>query len=141
MIVIVLFPYLSPRELARFCQLNKSCCQLLLKYVNFQNLFEAQGVYLSPGELEDTRISTSKALQAALKYKTLKAIIKSKRIIPDDRVEEVTGNVNFPNMATLVNKSWEELTNLTIKQMQWYGYIATLGFTLNDGQSVQAGSI
>ena len=67
MVVIVLFPYLSPRELARFCQLNQSCCQLLLKYVNFQVLFEAQGVYLSPGELEETKISLSRALQAALK--------------------------------------------------------------------------
>ena len=82
MVVIVLFPYLRPRELARFCQLNKSCCQLLLKYVNFQVLFEAQGIYLSPDELVETKISLSRALQTALKYKMLKSIVKSDRIIP-----------------------------------------------------------
>ena len=41
MTIIVLLPYLHPRELARFRRLNKSSYQLLLKYVNFKVLFEA----------------------------------------------------------------------------------------------------
>ena len=117
MVVIVLFPYLSPRELARFCQLNKSCCQLLLKYVNFQVLFEAQGIYLSPSELEETKISLSRALQMALKYKMLKSIVKSIRIIGSEGVKNVKGTVNLLDMPTLANMSLQELGNLAITQV------------------------
>ena len=117
MVVIVLFPYLSPRELARFCQLNKSCCQLLLKYVNFQVLFEAQGIYLSPDELVETKISLSRALQTALKYKMLKSIVKSIRIIGKNSVKNVKGTVNLLDTPTLAQKSWQELGNLAITQV------------------------
>ena len=116
-VVIVLFPYLSPRELARFCQLNKSCCELLLKYVNFQDLFKAQGIYLSPGELEETRISLSRALDSALKYKMLKSIVKSLRIIPTNCVKRVKGTVNLLDMPTLAIMSLQELRNLAITQV------------------------
>ena len=114
MVVIILFPYLSPRELARFCQLNKSCCQLLLKYVNFQVLFEAWGICLSPAEVEETRISISRALQMALK---LKSIVKSLRIIGTDRVKCVKGTVNLIDIPTLANMSLQELGNLAITQV------------------------
>ena len=117
MVVIVLFPYLSPRELARFCQLNQSCCQLLLKYVNFQVLFEAQGIYLSPGELEETKISLSRALQAVLKYKMFKSIVKSLRIIGKDAVQTVKGTVNLLDMPTLAKMNLQELGNLSIRQV------------------------
>ena len=117
MVVIVLFPYLSPRELARFCQLNQSCCQLLLKYVNFQVLFEAQGIFLSPGELEETRISVSRALQAALKYKMLNSIAKSDRIIGTEAVKYVKGTVYLLDMPTLAKMSLQELGNLAITQV------------------------
>ena len=117
MVVIVLFPYLSPRELARFCQLNNSCCQLLLKYANFQVLFEAQGIYLSPDELEETKIYLSRGLQEALKHKMLKSIVKSDRIIGTRSVKNVKGTVNPLDMPTLANMSLQELRNLAITQV------------------------
>ena len=117
MVVIVLFPNLSPRELTRFCQLNKSCSQLLLKYVNFQVLFEAWGISLSPGELEETKISISRALQAALKFKMLKSIVKSQRIIGSKDLNNVKGTVNLLDMPTLTNMSLQEIRNLAITQM------------------------
>jgi hypothetical protein len=36
---IILLPYLSIRDLARFCQINKASYQLILKYANFKLLF------------------------------------------------------------------------------------------------------
>ena len=117
MVVIVLFPNLSPRELARFCQLNKSCCQLLLKHVNFQVLFEAWGISLSPGELEETKISISRALQVAAKYMILKSIVKSQHIIGKKVIEDITGSVMLPNIKRLTEKSLQELRNLTIKKV------------------------
>ena len=89
----------------------------MLKYVNFQVLFEAQGIYLSPGELEETKISLSRALQAALKYKMLKSIVKSLRIIPIKCVENVKGTVNLLDMPTLANMNLQELGNLAITQV------------------------
>ena len=36
-----LLPLLNIWEILKFCQLNKTCYQLLFNYVNFQVLFEA----------------------------------------------------------------------------------------------------
>ena len=69
-----------------------------MKHVNFQVLFESQGIYLSSGELEETKISLSRALQAALKYKMIKSIVKSLRIIPTYAVKNVKGTVNLLDM-------------------------------------------
>ena len=80
-------------------------------------MFESQGIYLSPGELEETKISLSRALQAALKYKMLKSIFKSDRIIVKNVVEYVKGTVNLLDTPTLAKKSWEELGNLAITQV------------------------
>ena len=88
-----------------------------MKYVNFQVLFESQGIYLSPGELEETKISLSRALQAALKYKMLKSIVKSIRIIPRYCAKNVKGTVNLLDMPTFANMSLRELGNLVITQV------------------------
>ena len=77
-------------------------------------MFESQGIYLSPDELEETKISLSRALQAALKYKMLKSIVKSERIIGTKCVEFVKGTVNLLDRPTLAKKSGIELVNLTI---------------------------
>ena len=88
-----------------------------MKYVNFQVLFESQGIYLSPGELEETKISLSRALQAALKYKMLKSIVKSHRIIGTYAVPNVKGTVNLLDMPTLAKMNLQELGNLAITQV------------------------
>ncbi len=47
--------------------------------------------------------------------------------------------MNVPDMATLANLTWEELRQLQIAWVGWYG-IETVGFRLNDGQSCKAGA-
>ena len=42
---------------------------------------------------------------------------------------------NVPQMQTLIKMNVQELINLTISKIEWYGSIETLGFTLSDGQS------
>ena len=78
---IVLFSLLNPKGLAKFIRLNKNCKQLLdprSKYcVNFQVLFEAWGIQLTPGDVGETLISTARALQVAAKCIILKSITKS----------------------------------------------------------------
>ena len=88
-----------------------------MKYVNFQVLFESQGIYLSPGELEETKISLSRALQAPFKYKMIKSIVKSLRIIPTEGVLYVKGTVNLLDMPTLAKMNLQELGNLSIRQV------------------------
>ncbi len=51
MTVIILLPYLGLKELYRFCRFNKSSYKLMLKYVNFKVLFEAQGLNLTSIEI------------------------------------------------------------------------------------------
>ena len=80
-------------------------------------MFEAQGVYLSPGELEETKISLSRALQATFKYKMLKSIVKSDRIIGTTSVKNVKGTVNLLDMPTFANMSLQELKNLAIAEV------------------------
>ncbi len=41
MIAVMLLPLFTPYELARFCQLNRTCLYILQKIVNFKVLFEA----------------------------------------------------------------------------------------------------
>ena len=68
---ILLFSLLDPKGLAKFCRLNKACRQLLdpkSKYcVNFKVLFENWGIQLTPGDVNETLISTTRALQVAAK--------------------------------------------------------------------------
>jgi hypothetical protein len=73
-----LLPLFNPYELLRFARLNKACHHIVHSIVKFQLLFEAQGITLTPAEVEETLISVSKALQVALKFMMLKSITKSK---------------------------------------------------------------
>ena len=65
MVGIVLFPYLTVRDLARFCQLNKRCNEMLnpmsKKCLSFKVLFEAWGMNLTLADLKETRGSLSRA--------------------------------------------------------------------------------
>ncbi len=82
----------------------------------------------------------SRALQLAAKLFILKSIVKSKRIIPNNLVEDITGTVVLSDMLSLAKRSLEELRKLRIIKVKWIG-IATysLGFTLSDGQTCKAG--
>ena len=53
MTIIILLPYLNIKELVRFCRLNKASYKLMLK-VNFQVLYGAWGIKLSPAEVKET---------------------------------------------------------------------------------------
>ena len=77
----MLFQLLGPRELAKFCQISKDCNKLLdprsTYCVNFKVLIEEVfGIKLTPAEVEETLISTSRALQIAEKYLKLKSFIR-----------------------------------------------------------------
>ena len=69
----------------------------------------------------------------------LKSIVKSLRIIPTNCVKRVKGTVNLLDMPTLAIMSLQELRNLAITQVQWYG-VNSLGFTLSDGKTCKAGT-
>ena len=46
-----LLTFLTICELVKFCQLSRASYQLMLKYVDFQVLFEARGIILSAAEV------------------------------------------------------------------------------------------
>ena len=109
---------LDPKGLAKFCRMNKNCNKLLdprSKYcVNFKVLFEEQfGIQLTQADVEETLISTSRALAVALKYTMLKSIVKSQHII-GKRVSKrfVQGTVTIPNLEKIA--TLKELRNLSI---------------------------
>ena len=115
---IVLFQLLGPRELAKFCQISKDCNKLLdprsTYCVNFKVLIEEVfGIKLTPAEVEETLISTSRALQIAEKYLKLKSFIKSTKIVGTNA--EITGTMNIPSKKTLDEKSVQELSKLKLQ--------------------------
>ena len=115
---IVLFQLLGPRELAKFCQISKDCNKLLdprsTHCVNFKVLIEEVfGIKLTPAEVEETLISTSRALQIAEKYLKLKSFIRSTKIVGADM--NVTGTMNIPSEKTLDEKSVQELSKLKLQ--------------------------
>ena len=69
----------------------------------------------------------------------LNSIVKSKRIIGREAVGSVKGRVIAPNIRTLTEKRFKELRNLTITQVQWTDSLSTLGFTLSDNKTCNAG--
>ena len=115
---IVLFQLLGPRELAKFCQISKDCNKLLdprsTYCVNFKVLIEEVfGIKLTPAEVEETLISTSRALQIAEKYLKLKSFIKSTKIVATN--VKITGTMNIPSKKTLDEKSVQELSKLKLQ--------------------------
>jgi hypothetical protein len=67
MTVLMLLPYFKPSELVKFFRLNKECNLLMSKHLKFPVLFEAWDIQLTPAQLEETKISTSRALQVSSK--------------------------------------------------------------------------
>ena len=99
---------MGPRELAKFCQISKDCNKLLdprsTYCVNFKVLIEEVfGIKLTPAEVEETLISTSRALQIAEKYLKLKSFIRSPKIVAT--TGKITGTTNVPNQKTLAGKT------------------------------------
>ena len=117
---IVLFQLLGPRELAKFCQISKDCNKLLdprsTYCVNFKVLIEEVfGIKLTPAEVEETLISTSRALQIAEKYLKLKSFIRSTKIVVTHNNVKITGTMNIPSEKTLDEKSVQELSKLKLQ--------------------------
>ena len=59
-----LLPFLNPNQLRRFSRLNKTSYRIM-QNLNYQVLFEAWGITLTPDEVKETKISASKALNLA----------------------------------------------------------------------------
>jgi hypothetical protein len=59
-----LLPFLNPNQLRRFSRLNKTSYRIM-QNLNYQVLFEAWGITLTPDEVKETQISASKALNLA----------------------------------------------------------------------------
>ena len=140
---IVLFQLLGPRELAKFCQISKDCNKLLdprsTYCVNFKVLIEEVfGIKLTPAEVEETLISTSRALQIAEKYLKLKSFIRCEVVGTE---ANITGMMNVPNQRTLDGKSIQELSKLAFEKVQWNDdSCVTFGITINNGESVKSGT-
>ena len=132
--------------MAKFCQISKDCNKLLdprsTHCVNFKVLIEEVfGIKLTPAEVEETLISTSRALQIAEKYLKLKSFIRSTKIVGADMNVKITGTMNIPSEKTLDEKTARELSNLKFQEVQWKdGSCATIGIKLNVGESVKSGT-
>ncbi len=109
------------------------------KYVNYQVLFKAQGLNLTQSQMNETLISTSIALQVGGKCMMFQSITKSKQIIAEKFVENVSGTVSVPEMTKIINQSYLELKNLHLKTVEWHGSIK-FGLKLSSGDSCTAGS-
>ena len=77
-----MLPYLSLRDMVKFCQVNKECNQLMdpnskKHRINYEVVFAEQGIRLTSAEVAETKISTLKALQVLAKCMMIKSIILS----------------------------------------------------------------
>jgi hypothetical protein len=66
--------------------------------INYEVVFAEQGIQLTHAEVEETKISISRALQVLAKYVILKSITKSQRIIGAKRLNHITGSVYLPEI-------------------------------------------
>jgi len=69
--------------------------------VNFQVLFGAQGLNLTTEEVEESKISTSIALQLPIKCFMIQSIIEVPHIIPEFGTDKIKRTVNIPELQTL----------------------------------------
>ena len=67
--------------------------------------------------MKETKISILTALQVALKRIILNSITRSQRMIGTATVSWVKGTSSIPDMATIAEKSLQELRQLKITQM------------------------
>ena len=72
------------------------------------------------------------------KLKIINSIIRSQRIIGKNSLKKAQGSVSTPDLATLAEKSLDELRDLKIAQLEYQD--ETVSFTLNDGQTCKAGT-
>ena len=75
----------------------------------------------------------------AAKWIILNSITKSKPINGKNAIEYITGHVQVPDKARLLDKTLEEIRDLRISQVQWYAN-RTLGITLSDNQFCKTGT-
>ena len=154
---IALFPFMDPKGLLRFSQINKACKLLLdprSKYcVNFEMLFKAWGINLTPHEVKNTLKSTILALKMAMQYLREWILNKSEQIVPKRCAGVVRNTVSIPFALNKKKLSYEEVKELgkdslekafffeqlSISKVKWND-IYTLGFTLKNGQTVRAGT-
>ena len=116
---VALLPYFNLWDLAKFCQINKDCNQMMnpnsAKHcINYLVLFAEQGIELSPADVQETKISASRALQVAFKCLRL---ITSPRIISTNKIALVTGTSSIPNIKTIANKNTQVHRSLTITKV------------------------
>jgi hypothetical protein len=62
-----ILPFFYPREMAKFRQISKDCNELMdpnssKHRINYQVLFSQQGITLTLADIEETKISTTRAL-------------------------------------------------------------------------------
>ncbi len=88
--------------------------------INFQVVFAEQGQTLTDSDVEETKMSTSRALKVLLKYMMIKSIVYSKQMIGTIAVENVLKTTTLPDMT--VDRTFEELRNLSITKLSWCGY-------------------
>ncbi len=81
--------------------------------VNFELLFKAWGLNLSPAELEETKISAFRALEMAAKHNVLNSMVYSKQIIGKNRLSFVKSTTSLPDVQKLSNDV-TKLRNLTM---------------------------
>lgn len=67
--------------------------------VNFYVLYDTQGLYLTPEEVEYTKVSMSNAVQLPIKSFMLKSIIEVVQIIP--AVDKVKSTFVIPDIKQL----------------------------------------
>ena len=60
--------------------------------------------------------------------------------MPNNLVQGLISSATIPDMKILANKSFKELSSMKIKQLHWTKDLSALGFTLDNGQSVKAGT-
>ncbi len=119
--------FFNPIELVKLLKLNKASYYLMQEIVNFEVLFKTQGIIMTPAQVEVTKKSATDALQVAMKYILLKSFIISKTIIAKSSVKFVDGAVRVPEVQELANLTVKELinlTNLTIKKVEWTAFIS-----------------
>ena len=87
--------------------------------INYEFLFEEQGIKLTASDVEETQISTSRALEVLAKYMMIKSIFWGQQIIGKESVKKVTDFVTIPDLTSIVDRSFKELRNLAFNEVVW----------------------
>ena len=105
--------------------------------INYEVVFKEQGIKLTPADVEETKQSTSRALQVLLKYMMLDSLFWGQQIIPksilkylqvgEDSSDEdyydslelknSAKSYSIPDLNTLSEKNWQQLRTLTVEEI------------------------